>query len=686
MDKALDTPDLAAARAWRDLDFRKDINGLRALAVLGVVAFHADRALVPGGFAGVDVFFVISGFLISRIILSECAVGRFSLATFYAKRAKRILPALLVVVSVVWIVGWFRAAPTQLRDIGGGLLGNSYFTVNFWLMRLAGVGGYFGGDSSAKPLLHLWSLSIEEQFYLVWSVLLLAVFKLSWRLAPFVILGVFVASFGYCVVLTPINPIGAFYLPWTRGWELAFGALLAYREVFLLRAWPYPSRRFADVGAGLGVALIIGGYLFLSEAEPFPGWRATIPTVGCALVIAHPRSFTGDIALGNRVAAFFGVISYPLYLWHWPLFAFAHVWPRVIPTRGVMFALAGVAVALAALTYRLIETPVTRVFRRCPYTVGVALVTALALTGIVGRITYHAKGFPRRFPPLVTRVFDYDVNGAQGKRLMRCFYQRDERVYPLAEERVRAARFFEDNHCGVADDPTKPIILVVGDSHAAHLFAGLREAFASRANILTLSSVFCVPLVEHVEMDEGVAGTPRCRAINDYVFERIRVIRPDVLLVAGYFAQYDHEANWRYPDYLSALVDGARALHEGGVRSIVIAGEVPTWAPVLPILVGRDLLETGKAREFSRVGVRPDSLETDKALAARDWGEGVVYVSQAEKLCGADGCRRLVGPNLPEDILAVDYGHYSVNGSVFAVNTILAPVIEAGLAKPRRQP
>ena len=683
MDKALDTPDLAAARVWRGLDFRTDINGLRALAVLGVVAFHADRKLVPGGFAGVDVFFVISGFLISRIILSECAVGHFSLATFYAKRAKRILPALLVVVSAVWIIGWFAAAPTQFRDIGGGLLGNSYFTANFWLLRLAGVGGYFGGDSSAKPLLHLWSLSIEEQFYLVWSVLLVAVFKLTGRVLPYIILGIFVASLGYCVVRTPIDPIGAFYLPWTRAWELALGALLAYREVFLLRQWPYPPRRVADFGAGFGVALIVGGYLLLSEAEPFPGWRAAIPTAGCALVIAHPRSLVGDVALGNRIASFFGVISYPLYLWHWPLFAFAHVWPGVIATRDVLFGLAAVAVGLAALSYRLIEAPVASLFGRRPYAVALVLIAALALTGIVGRATYDAKGVPGRFPPLVARVFDYDVNGAQGERLMQCFYQRDERAYSLAEERVRAERFFENNRCGVADDPTKPTILVVGDSHAAHLFAGLTEVFGEKANLLTLSSVFCVPLVEHVEMDAGVAGTPRCRAINDYVFDRIRTIRPDVLLVAGYFAQYDHEANWRYPGYLGALVDGARALHEDGARSIVIAGEVPTWAPVLPILVGRDLLETGKATEFSRVGVRPDSLETDKALATADWGAGVAYVSQAEKLCGAEGCRRLVGPNLPEDILAVDYGHYSVNGSVFAVKTILAPVIEAALAGVR---
>ena len=684
MDKALDTPDIAAAGAGRNLDFRKDINGLRALAVLGVVAFHADRALVPGGFVGVDVFFVISGFLISRIILSECAAGRFSLTMFYAKRARRILPALILVVSCVWIVGWFRAAPTQFRDIGGGLLGNSYFTVNFWLLRLAGVGGYFGADSATKPLLHLWSLSIEEQFYIVWSVLLLVAFRLRRNLLPAVIAGIFLASLAACVILTPIDPIAAFYLPWTRGWELALGALIAYREVFLLEALPYPGRGVANIGAALGVALMLGAFFLMSEVQPFPGWRALIPTAGCALVIAHPRSLVGDVALGNRVAAFFGVISYPLYLWHWPLFAFAHIWPGVIPTPAVMIALAAVAVGLATLTYWLIEAPVAATFRRRPFAIALALTAMLAATGVVGRITYDAKGFPGRFPPLVARIFDFDVNGAQGKRLMQCFYQRDDRAYSLEEERERAARFFEEGRCGERDDPGKPTILVVGDSHAAHLFAGLTQAFAGKANLMTLSSVFCAPLVEHVAMDEGVAGTPRCRAINDYVFERIRAIRPDVLLVAGYFAQYDHEANWRYPGYLDALVAGARDLHRDGVRSIVVAGQVPTWAPILPILVGRDILERGEAPEFSPIGVRPDSLETDRILAGKDWGEGVVYVSQAQTLCGDGGCRRLVGQNLPEDLLAVDYGHYSISGSIFAVRTMLAPVIEAEIAKSRQ--
>ena len=684
MDQALDTPDIAAAGARRELDFRKDINGLRALAVLAVVAFHAERGLFPGGFSGVDVFFVISGFLISRIILSECAAGDFRLAMFYAKRAKRILPALLVVVACVWAVGWFRAAPSQFRDIGGGLLGNSYFTLNFWFLRLAGVTGYFGADSSTRPLLHLWSLSIEEQFYLVWSILLLALFKLRRSLLLPVIAAIFVASLAACLTLTPLDPIAAFYSPWTRAWELALGALLAYREVFLIPAWPYPGRTRADAGAALGIALMFGALFLLSEAQPFPSWRALIPTAGCALVIAHPGSRFTDLVLGNRVAGFFGVISYPLYLWHWPLFAFAHMWPGVIPTAGVLLALAAVAVGLAALTYRWVEAQTASLFRRRPLATALALLGLLAATGILGHVTYDSKGFPGRFPPLVARIFDFDVNGAQGARLMQCLYQRDKGRYSLEDERERAARFFDDHRCTAIDDPGKPTILVVGDSHAAHLFAGLTEVFAGKANILALASVFCAPLVEEVDMDAGVGGTPRCRGINEAVFGRIGAVKPDVLLVAGYFSSYDHEPNWRYPHYLDALVAGARTLHREGVRSIVVAGEVPTWAPVLPILVGRDVLDRGEAAAFSPVGVRPDSLATDKALASKDWGDGVRYVSQADRLCAPEGCRRLVGPNLPEDILAVDYGHYSVNGSIFAVRTILAPVIEAELAKSRR--
>src|SRR5262249_48988223 len=209
------------------------------------------------------------------------------------------------------------------------------------------------------------------------------VFKLERRLVFVVILGLFVASFVFCVFLTPIDPIAAFYLPWARGWELALGALIAYREVFWLETLPYPPRSIANIGAGLGMVLMLAAFLFLTETQAFPGWLAAIPPAGCALVIAHPHSLPGEVALGNRVAGFFGAISYPLYLWHWPLFAFARIWPGVIPTAPVLFALAGAAIALAALTYRLIEKPIATPFRRRPFATALILFGLLALTRLV---------------------------------------------------------------------------------------------------------------------------------------------------------------------------------------------------------------------------------------------------------------------------------------------------------------
>ena len=188
-------------------------------------------------------------------------------------------------------------------------------------------------------------------------------------------------------------------MPWTRGWELALGALLAYRELFLIEAPALPlARQSPTIGAGLGLALMLGAFVFLNEAQPFPGWRALIPTAGCALVIALPRSALGGILLGNPLAAFFGLISYPLYLWHWPLFAFAHIWAGVLPTPAVMFTLAAAAVILATLTYWLIERPAQGASRRRPYLVAASLLGALALTGVVGRVIVEANGFPGRLP------------------------------------------------------------------------------------------------------------------------------------------------------------------------------------------------------------------------------------------------------------------------------------------------
>ena len=676
MNQSFANPDAGASAAERALRFRDDIQGLRAVAVLGVLIFHMERGWLPGGFAGVDVFFVISGFLISRIILAECAAGQFSLARFYERRAKRILPALLVVVIFVGAYGWLRSDPAQFRMIGAHMMGNSYFTVNFWLMRQA-TEGYFAPDALSKPLLHLWSLSIEEQFYLVWALVAPALFFFGRRAAAFGVLAIFAGSLAYCLVLTPINPVDAFYLPWTRGWELALGALLAVREVFFLKRLPYPARATANIGAALGIALMLGTYLFVRETDAFPGWRAMLPTAGCALVIACPGATWTTALLRSRAAGFVGAISYPLYLWHWPLFAFARSTLEGAPTPTLMLALGALAFALATLTYLAVERPLDRPFRAHRNAVALSLAALLAATGLFGRQVYADDGLPGRFPPLVAKIFT-DIGGARSP-LASCLYDREPLQYPLAEQRVRAARYFSEHGC-LNVDPKKPTVMVVGDLHAAHLIDGISALLGARANLVVLTATYCAPLMEHVAIGAGEAGTERCQAINDVVFDRIRALKPDLLIVGAFFDEFLRERTFLYPFYAEALEKAAKGLHDEGVPAILVAGQVPTWSPWMRILVGREILERGSASEFSRVGLDAQSLAVDRDLKARRW-DGATYVSQAASLCGDEGCRRLVGPDLPADMLSFDYGHYTARGSDFAVRTIFAPLIERALAE-----
>ncbi len=676
MNRHVETPSPAISAAEKALKFRDDIQGLRAIAVLGVVVFHMERGWLPGGFCGVDVFFVISGFLISRIIFSECRAGQFSLARFYERRAKRILPALLVVVAFVGAYGWVFSDPAQFREIGAHMMGNSYFTVNLWLLRQA-TEGYFATDALSKPLLHLWSLSIEEQFYLVWALLAPALFRFGPKFAAAGVVALLLASLGYCLVLTPIDPVAAFYLPWTRGWELALGALLALREVFFLTRLPYPSRPLADVAAGVGFALMLGAYLLLNEGDSFPGWRAMLPTAGCALVIASPGATWATALLRSRAAGFVGAISYPLYLWHWPLFAFARSTPGVVAAPVFMLALGALAFVLAALTTFVVERPLDKPFRAHRNAVALSLVAQLAATGLFGRQVYADDGLPGRFPPQVARIFTEYV-GIRSP-LFGCLYDRERLRYPLAEQRERTERYFEAHGC-LTVDPAKPTVMVVGDSHAAHLVDGLLKLLDGRANLVVLTATYCAPLMEHVAIGAGETGTERCQAINDVVFDKIRALKPDLLIVGAYFHEFLRERSFLYPGYVDELQDAVRRLRADGVPAIVVAGEVPTWTPWMRILVGREVLERGSASEFSRVGLNAGSLAVDDELKARPW-DGATYVSQASALCRAGGCRRLVGPDLPADMLALDYGHYTERGSDFAVRTMFAPLVEQALAE-----
>ena len=369
--------------------YRPDIDGLRAFAVLSVVLYHAFPHQVRGGYVGVDVFFVISGYLISSILLKELAEGRFSLANFYGRRIRRIFPALAVCLVAVLAFGFIYLLPLELAQLGKHVFFGAAFLSNIAIWSEA---GYFDVASTLKPLLHLWSLGIEEQFYIAWPALLWLIVRV--RAVGLLLAVMFLASFSINIWLSTASVVDDFFLPIARFWELLAGAGLAYSNQIVLA----PSVR-SWISFGGSAALLIAAALFTTEL-PFPGWLALLPVAGAlALIVAGPEAIVNRTILSNRAAVFVGLISYPLYLWHWPLISYAYIFRYGDkPTPLMATGLVAVSFFLAWATYRFIEYPVR--FGRHRGNRTRIIVVCMTALGACGFATWKLDGFPQRLPAL----------------------------------------------------------------------------------------------------------------------------------------------------------------------------------------------------------------------------------------------------------------------------------------------
>lgn len=368
--------------------YRPDIDGLRAVAVLAVVFFHAfpNEQWLPGGFIGVDVFFVISGYLISRLILAELDERRFSIADFYQRRARRIFPALATCLAATLCYGFLVLIPSELAALGKHVFFGASFFSNFAFWSET---GYFDSAATSKPLQHLWSLGIEEQFYILWPAILIFAFRSKLRIG-WLIAALLTASFAANITLSDTDLSSAFYLPMPRFWELLAGAALAHRGNLLL------DRRVRQFLSIIGCAAIVISAIAFTPEMRFPGWLAALPVAGAAAVIAAgPDTWINRRILANRAAVFVGLISYPLYLWHWPLISFSYILRGKPPTLLLAAGLVALSFLLAWATYRYIERPVRfGANRRGRTLVIVACLFAIAAGGMV---VWMKDGFPARF-------------------------------------------------------------------------------------------------------------------------------------------------------------------------------------------------------------------------------------------------------------------------------------------------
>ncbi|MGV8916676.1 MAG: acyltransferase family protein [Pseudomonas sp.] len=638
---------------------RSDIDGLRALAVIPVVLFHYGVTGFGGGFVGVDVFFVISGFLITSIICREIDAGSFSFYDFWARRARRIIPALTVVMAATLLVGWFLLPPSDYSQLGRVVRYQAMFLSNVLFMR---QDGYFDNASELKPLLHTWSLSVEEQYYLFFPLLMVVLkhFFSYWRVMLFALL---IVSFGLNVWSVTRQPDAAFFLLPMRAWELLCGAMLAVLPVATLkiRPWVYQGVSLAGL---LAVVLAVCGF---DKNTVFPGWAALLPVLGAtAMIWANGQSVTlVSRLLGTRLLVAVGLISYSLYLWHWPVYVFANVASidGVQPIAAVAWI--ALSVALAYLCWRFVETPLRnkRLLSGRKAVLISALVSMLVLT-LMGQTLRWTDGMPAR---LSAQAMQY----AQSRH-----WQQGQKDCLIDFENSHVDKVC---HFGPATDGP-PEQFVWGDSHAAALTPALRDDAQRYGVAVSLASLSGCPPLSQADV------RAQCKAFNQQNLALLHQQRVrDVVLAArwsvylygeengdrkyvAYHADNQGSAEQKMADDLRTLVMGVREtgasvwlFKEVPMQKMGTIGRLSSLAMIgrSASSIGRPLAEHRQRQQF-----------IDGLFAQLSAADPQVHVLDPVSLLCADGvCRAEINGAS----LYMDENHLSDQGGQ-RMQPLLAPI------------
>ncbi len=616
---------------------RTDIDGLRGLAVSLVVLFHAWPPLLPGGFAGVDVFFVISGFVVGRMVQRQLERGTFSTKDFFVRRINRLAPALLATVLGTLGLVALSSSPTLLEQTVVAAAAGLAMSANV----LAGFqSSYFDPTAELKPLLHLWSLGVEEQFYLsipavVWLVRRLP--RAPWSLGLFVL----VASFLGCLALSLHSPTWAYFLPVTRAWELLAGVLLAAR---IERIAPR-LRHFSHSFALAGLVLVVGGAWFLGRGQRFPSEWTLLPVVGTVwILVGGPETVVARV-LSLRPFVWLGLVSYSLYLWHWPVLTLLRL--ATPPAQHVVAMPVGVglSVLLAWLTTRFLERPVrARQSPRIAFAMALsaALLTVLAVAAELGLQPEQWAFLDPQWGALNRFVKNKDF--MKDARLGTCL---------VTEEKL-----IDDPSCTETTPAEAPLVFVWGDSFAGRLTAGLRtfQGTPTRFRVAQRTRASCPPLLE--------PGGGWCKHGNAVVFDELKSLAPKVLVL---------HAMWSSPSFKPNELDSTLGLLTEALpkTKVVVVGQAPLWRPTLPWVLTHRVGDEPIPERLVPATMGAQRLE-DASLRAIAHKHRVPYLSVLEALCSATDDTCLVRTSTePLMLTSWDEGHLTTPAAVIVARHLV---------------
>jgi peptidoglycan/LPS O-acetylase OafA/YrhL len=623
------------------MQYRRELDGLRALAVIPVILFHAGLQSLSGGFVGVDVFFVISGFLITSIIISEKEANRFSLTSFYERRARRILPALFFVMLACLPFAWLWLVPIDLKNFSQGLVAVCGFASNilFWKKT-----GYFEASAELNPLLHTWSLAVEEQYYVLFPLFIMLTWKLGRRSMVGLLVAIACASLALAHWGALNAPTSTFFLLPARCWEILIGAFTAF---YLSQRVHAPRASLAQFGSLAGLAMIVYAVCRFDHETPFPSLYTLVPTVGAALIIlfATPTSWAGQL-LGSRPFVWIGTISYSAYLWHQPLFAFARNKSPTEPGPLSFAMLVVLALLLAYLSWKYVETPFRdrqRFQRKQIFAYGAACSALFVGIGLTGHVT---GGFLNRLTPeqkVIAGYAEYRIDDLY--RHHRCFLEAENTSRDFSAE------------CGPTDSGRRSL-LIWGDSYAAALSPGLRSL---HGNVAQYTASACAPLVETDFIER-----PHCREMNSFVLQQIARTKPADIYLQANWQMYKKEAVARH---IGTTIDAIRAISPDS--TITLVGGVPEWIPTLPTVAlknnvglrGETFLPLHSYQAVNRI---------DDQLRMAASTSGARFVSALQIFCRAEQCRAVVPYRASSSLTAWDSGHLTEAGSMLLAKEVLA--------------